>query len=38
VIAITVVYALIQPTLLLVPKRPIATTDGQSPEFSSVVG
>jgi hypothetical protein len=32
VIAITVVYALILPTLLLVPKRLIATADGQRPE------
>ena len=32
VIAITVVYALILPTLLLVPRRLIATTDGQMPE------
>ena len=32
VIAITVVYALILPTLLLVPKRLIATADGQTPE------
>ena len=31
VIAITVVYALILPTLLLVPKRLIATADGQIP-------
>jgi Na+/melibiose symporter-like transporter len=31
VIAITVVYALILPTLLLVPKRLIATADGQMP-------
>ncbi len=31
VIAITVVYALILPTLLLVPKRLIATADGQAP-------
>jgi hypothetical protein len=29
VTAITVVYALILPTLLLVPKRLIATADGQ---------
>lgn len=35
VIAITVVYALILPTLLLVPKRLIATADGQTPEFGS---
>jgi Na+/melibiose symporter-like transporter len=33
VIAITVVYALILPTLLLVPKNLIATTDGQAPEY-----
>jgi len=33
VIAITVVYALILPALLLVPKRLIATADGQTPEF-----
>jgi hypothetical protein len=33
VIAITVVYALILPTLLLVPKHLIATADGQTPEF-----
>ena len=32
VIAITVVYALILPTLLLVPKHLIATADGQPPE------
>ena len=32
VIAITVVYALILPTLLLVPKHLIATADGQAPE------
>jgi Na+/melibiose symporter-like transporter len=32
VIAITVVYALILPTLLLVPKRLIATADGERPE------
>jgi len=32
VIAITVVYALILPALLLVPKRLIATADGQMPE------
>jgi hypothetical protein len=31
VIAITVVYALILPTLLLVPERLIATADGQMP-------
>jgi Na+/melibiose symporter-like transporter len=33
VVAITVVYALILPTLLLVPRRLIATADGQTPEF-----
>ena len=33
VTAITVVYALILPTLLLVPKRLIANADGQAPEF-----
>ena len=33
VIAITVVYALILPTLLLVPKRLIASSDGQTPEL-----
>jgi MFS family permease len=32
VIAITTVYALILPALLLVPKRLIATADGQAPE------
>ena len=32
VIAITVVYALILPVLLLVPKRLIETADGQTPE------
>jgi hypothetical protein len=32
VIAITVVYALILPTLVLVPQRLTATTDGQMPE------
>jgi len=32
VIAITVVYALILPTLLLVPNRLIATADGERPE------
>ncbi len=31
-IAITAVYALILPTLLLVPKRLIATPDGVAPE------
>ena len=35
VIAITVVYALILPTLLLVPKRLIATADGQRNYFWS---
>ena len=34
VTAITAVYALILPTLLLVPKRLIATADGQSPDFA----
>jgi hypothetical protein len=38
VIAITVVYALILPTLLLVPKRLIATADGQTPDFSFAAG
>ena len=38
VIAITVVYALILPTLLLVPKRLIATTGGQTPDFSFAAG
>ena len=38
VIAITVVYALILPTLLLVPKRLTATADGQTPEFSFAAG
>jgi Major Facilitator Superfamily len=33
VIAITVVYALILPTLLLVPKHLVATADGQASEF-----
>ena len=33
VIAITVVYALILPTFLLVPKRLIATADGQRPSL-----
>jgi hypothetical protein len=32
VIAITAVYALILPTLLLIPKRLIATPDGEAPE------
>jgi Na+/melibiose symporter-like transporter len=35
VIAITVVYALILPTLLLVPRQLIATADGQTAEFGS---
>jgi len=34
VIAITIVYALILPTLLLVPKHLIATTDGQTPDLA----
>jgi hypothetical protein len=33
VIAITTVYALILPTLLLVPKQLIATADGQTSDF-----
>jgi hypothetical protein len=33
VIAITIVYALILPVLLLVPKQLIATADGQMPEY-----
>jgi len=33
VIAITIVYALILPTLLLIPKSLIATADGQAPEY-----
>jgi hypothetical protein len=33
VIAITIVYALILPTLLLVPERLIATPDGQTTGF-----
>ena len=37
VIAITVVYALILPTLLLVPRRLIGTADGQIPETMSEV-
>jgi hypothetical protein len=37
VIAITVVYALILPALLLVPRRLIATADGQMPELRSAV-
>jgi len=38
VIAITVVYAMILPTLLLVPKRLIATADGQTRDFSFAAG
>src|SRR5271169_5753162 len=38
VIAITVVYAMILPTLLLVPKRLIATADGETPDFSFAAG
>jgi hypothetical protein len=38
VIAITGVYALILPTLLLVPKRLIATADGQTYEFAADSG
>jgi len=38
VIAITVVYAMILPTLLLVPKRLIATADGQTPDFNFAAG
>ena len=34
VIAITVVYALILPVLLLVPRRLIDTADGQTPEVA----
>src|SRR6266566_2556287 len=34
VVAITVVYALILPTLLLVPKQLVATADGQMPEVA----
>ena len=34
VIAITIVYALIFPSLLLVPKRLISTADGQAPDFA----
>jgi hypothetical protein len=33
VIAITIVYALILPVLLMVPKQLIATADGQMPEY-----
>ena len=32
VVAITAVYALILPALLLVPKHLVATADGQAPE------
>jgi hypothetical protein len=35
VMAITIVYALILPALLLVPKHLIATADGQTPDLSS---
>lgn len=38
VIAITVVYALILPILLLIPKRLIAVPDGQTPEFELAAG
>jgi MFS family permease len=38
VIAITIVYALILPTLLLVPKRLIATADGQTPTPALAAG
>ena len=34
VIAITVVYTLILPVLLLVPRRLIDTADGQTPEVA----
>jgi hypothetical protein len=34
VVAITIVYALILPTLLLVPKDLIATADGQTSDFA----
>ena len=34
VIAITIVYALILPALLLVPKHLITTADGQTPELA----
>ena len=34
VIAITTVYALILPALLLVPKHLIETADGQTPDFT----
>jgi hypothetical protein len=33
VIAITIVYALILPTLLLIPKGLVAAPDGQTPEL-----
>jgi MFS family permease len=36
VVAITAVYALILPALLLIPKHLIATADGQAPELASV--
>jgi hypothetical protein len=36
VLAITIVYALILPTILLVPKHLIATADGRTPEFGLV--
>jgi hypothetical protein len=35
VVAITIVYALILPALLLVPKHLIATADGQTPDLAS---
>jgi hypothetical protein len=35
VVVITMVYALILPTLLWVPKHLIATADGQTPEFAA---
>ena len=38
VMATTVLYALILPTLLLVPKRLIATADGEMPEFGFAAG
>jgi hypothetical protein len=38
VIAITAVYALILPTILLVPKRLIATADGQAPRLGFAAG
>ena len=38
VIATTVVYALILPALLLVPKNLIATADGQTPDFGFAAG